>query len=132
MPEASGRVVVAPAKALTKDSVVAKTFPSSLENARQIILRSLEYGRVHITAHFKRRCIERRFTTVDAETIIKKGQMLGNPKYCPQFDNWCFGFVGEVDTKWLDIRVALDPQEDYDVPLIILITGFKRGSRHAE
>jgi hypothetical protein len=42
--------------------------PLSKANARCLLLRALECGTVEVTGHFKKRGIERHFTTVDAET----------------------------------------------------------------
>ena len=98
--------------------------PVSVENAHALLIRALEDGSAHITEHFKLRTTERNFTTVDAERIIRTGKIVGEPEYCPQFENWCFAVRGKCESRTLEIRVGLDFNMDLESPVMALITGF--------
>lgn len=98
-------------------------FPVSLDNARLLLVQCLEQGRIHITEHFKLRRSERNFTTLDVENAIKTSQMIAEPVYCAKFDNWVFRINGHCENRLLEVRVALDLNEDLEFPLLIFITG---------
>jgi hypothetical protein len=100
-----------------------RTFPLTLGNAQIILVRALEMGSVHITDHFKQRAKERRFTTIDAERIIKTGKIVCEPEYSLKHDNWFFRIRGRCEKRTLEMRIALDCRQDYETPLVILITG---------
>jgi len=101
--------------------------PLSPSSALQTIRDCWTKGRIHITPHFKRRGVERRFDTLDAETVTKKGRLRGAPEFCVSFQNWKYSIAGFVEGRELEIIVALDPAEDYhDSPLLVLLTGFWR------
>jgi len=102
---------------------VGRTFPLTIENAHIILIRALEMGSVHLTDHFKQRCKDRRFTTIDAERIIKTGKIVCEPEYSLKHDNWCFRIRGRCETRALEMRVALDCKQDYENPLLVFITG---------
>jgi hypothetical protein len=103
--------------------------PVSLENARKLLVRALEEGRTHPTDHFKKRARERDFTTVDAEHVIRSGQLMDEPDPCPGHDTWTFKLLGKCETRLLEIRVALSFKEDLDSPRMFLITGICKGTR---
>jgi hypothetical protein len=102
---------------------VDRTFPLTLANAHVVIVRALELGYVHITDHFKQRCKDRKFTTIDAERIIKTGKIVWEPEYSLRFDNWCFRVRGKCEKRSLEMRIALDCKQDYECPLVVFITG---------
>lgn len=102
--------------------------PVSLDNARKLLVRALEEGRTYPTEHFKKEGRERRFTTLDAEHIIRSGELIGNPEPCPDYDTWLFKLIGKCETRFLEIRAALDFKEDLDSPRMFLITGICKGS----
>lgn len=103
---------------------VGRAFPfSTLGNAHIVIVRALEMGSVHITDHFKQRCKDRRFTTIDAERVIKTGKIVCPPEYSLRHDNWCFCISRKCETRTLEMRIALDCKQDFDDPLVIFITG---------
>jgi hypothetical protein len=81
---------------------------------------------MHITEHFKQRSCDRKFTTLDAERILKKGRMSRPPSYCPDFKNWCFSVIGESEGRTLEIRVVLDFSLDLEFPVMALITGIPK------
>jgi hypothetical protein len=106
--------------------------PISPANGLQIIKTGFLVGRNHISAHFRRRGRERKFDSMDAHTVIRAGQLRGQPTYCPEFGNWKYRIVADIENEELEIKqleivVALDPGEDYEKsPLIILVTGYWR------
>ena len=96
----------------------------SLDRVRELCVKALEGGSVRITAHFKKKIVERGFDTVDAERIIKGGSV-----ECHEFDlanqRWNYRFKGRYDGGDLTIIASLDVNEDLsEKPLLILITGF--------
>jgi len=101
-------------------------FPLSLANVHVIIIRALERGFVHVTEHFKQRCIDRKFTTIDAERIAKTGKIRSEPEYSQKFSNWCFCISGRSEGRVLEMRIALDCKQDLDFPLVVFITGVVR------
>ena len=109
--------------------------PVSPANGLQIIKAGFLAGRKHISAHFRSRGRERNFDSMDAHTVVRTGQLRGEPTYCPEFGNWKYRIVAKVEydrdekleIRELEIVVALDPGEDYEKsPLIILVTGYWR------
>ena len=109
--------------------------PVSPANGLQIIKTGLLAGREHISSHFRQRSRERGFDSMAAHTVIRTGQLRGEPTYCPEFGNWKYRIVAEIEDerdeqlemRSLEIVVALDPVEDYEKsPLIILVTGYWR------
>lgn len=109
--------------------------PITPANGLQLIKTGAIAGRMHISAHFKRRGRERGFDSMYAHTVIRAGEMRGLPAYCPEFGNWKYRIGAEVEDerderlviRELQIVVALDPVEDYErSPLIILVTGYWR------
>jgi Domain of unknown function (DUF4258) len=110
---------------------IKKSIPGekpSKEIARLVLLRALEEGRLHPSAHFKERGQERGFETPDLENVIRSGKVTTAGEYCEEYKNIKYHLVGLVDERELEVVVAIDPSEDYDLcPLIIAITAFWRG-----
>lgn len=107
-----------------------REFPLSLENARVLLLNALVGGKVHVTKHFRERGVERGFTTVDAERVIRSGNFACPPKFDEAHENWVFRIAGKCDTRNFEVRVALDWSEDLEYPLAIYVTGIcKKGER---
>lgn len=101
--------------------------PVTPANGLQIIRKALLAGRKQISEHFKRRSTERGFDAVDAHNVIRNGRLRRQPEYCPDFKNWKYRVIAEVEEKQLEIVVALDPGEEYEKsPLIVLVTGYWR------
>src|SRR5690242_7856921 len=88
--------------------------PLSMANARLLILRALETGNVDTTGHIKQRGIERNFTNIDVENVIRNGHFVGKPKFNPDYENWCFVIRGKTEGKVLEVRVGLDLRIDCD------------------
>jgi len=107
-----------------------KTTPQSQvspANALEIIREAVLSGRMQISVHFKQRCIERGFDTLDADNAIRTGLLRGDPEYCAAYRTWKYRIVATVEDREFEIVVALDPSEDYSKsPLIILVTGYWR------
>jgi hypothetical protein len=104
-----------------------RTPPLSLENALVVITRAWMIGRVRYSDHFTVRCRERRVTTIDVGNVIRTGRMVGNGEYCPEFRNWKYRIRGEVEGDLIEVVVALDPSQDYDLaPLIVVITVYEK------
>lgn len=106
--------------------------PVSMENASVLIARALEDGRVQITEHFRQRAQDRKFTLLEAERVLRRGTIVGYPRYCPQFENWCFAVSGVVESRTLEIRVGVDFNLDLDFPVMALITGIAKGGRKCQ
>jgi len=100
----------------------------SSANAHAVIIAAWDEGHIHITAHFKMRGAERDFDIIDAENVVRDGQMRGDGQYCPDYKNWKYTFRGKVEHKTLEIVVSLDPTNDYGGPLAIVVTGYWRTS----
>jgi hypothetical protein len=107
-------------------------FPISIANAHRLLVRALELGNVEVTGHFKQRGTERNFTTVDAENILRKGTICRKPIFDPAYENYCFNVRGKYEGRTLELKVALDPGVDYDAPLLIFITGIRKGGPNAD
>lgn len=103
--------------------------PVSIDNARMLITRALEEGRIHVTEHFRQRSRERRFTSVDAERVLKTGYIVGVPNYCPVYENWCFSVIGISGARTLEVRVGMDFNLDLESPVMALITAIPKGDR---
>lgn len=101
--------------------------PMSLENARIMLIRALDVGRIQVTEHFKQRGRERGFTTVDAERIVRHGTVVGIPTECPQFRNWRFKLTGISCGQVLEIYVGLSMELDLEFPVLAFITGISKG-----
>jgi hypothetical protein len=105
--------------------VVQPAATLSVENAQVVITRAWMFGRVRYASHFTERSRERRLTTVDVGNVLRTGEIVGKPEYCPDFRNWKYRLRGTVEGETLEVVVALDPEEDYDLsPLIVLITAY--------
>ena len=107
-----------------------RVFPCSWENCRRILCRSLEDGRVTIKQHFKDRALERGFSTPDAEFVIRNGRLCEAPVYDEKFCSWFIRIEADWEDGRLEIRLGLDPAEDFELsPRISLITGIAKGPR---
>ena len=103
------------------------TPPLSLENAHVVITRAWMVGRVRYARHFGARCQERGFTTVDVGNVLRTGRIWGEAEYCPEFRNWKYRIRATVEEELLEVVVALDPNEDYELaPLVVLITIYRK------
>jgi hypothetical protein len=111
---------------VTQKNKAESKIPLSSASAETVVLRALEDGRIHVTAHFRQRGREKGFDIIDAENVIRDGSIRGEPEYCREFDNWKYRFFGTVEESTLEIVVSLDPTEDYATPLVILLTGYWR------
>jgi hypothetical protein len=109
-----------------------KRFPLSIENTRLLLIRAFETGIVETTGHIKQRGIERNFTNVDVENVVRNGQIIEKPRFNPEYENWCFVIRGKIEGKVLEVRVGLDPGTDYESPLLTLITGMRKGVSNAK
>jgi hypothetical protein len=105
--------------------------PVSMENLRVLLVKALDSGRIHITKHFRSRCNERGFTTIDAERIIRKGGFVGAPTYSTEFKSWCCQLSGVSCRRHLEMRVGLMFELDLDAPVVVLITGIFKGRKSA-
>jgi hypothetical protein len=103
--------------------------PVSIDNARILIARALEVGRIQITEHFRQRARERKFTSMDAERVLKTGNIVGSPRYCPVYENWCFSVIGISGSRTLEVRVGIDFNLDLEFPVMALITGISKGEK---
>jgi hypothetical protein len=97
------------------------------ESALEIIRTAFFKGRIEVSVHFKKQCQERSFDMMDAQNTIVTGKLRGSPEYCPEFANWKYRILAEIEDRKLEVVVALDPAEDYEKsPLIVLLTGYWR------
>jgi hypothetical protein len=119
-------------KQLRGRSTPSEEFPLSMANGRMLLIRAYETGIVETTEHIKQRGIERNFTNVDVENVVRNGQIVGKPKFNPHFENWCFVIRGKIEGKVLEVRVGLAASIDYDSPLLTLITGIRKGASNAK
>lgn len=107
-------------------------FPLSMGNAHKLLIRAYEIGNVETTSHIKQRCVERKFSTIDVENVVRNGAIIGKPKFAPNYENWCFILRGKTEGKTLEVRVGLYPGVDYESPLVVLITGIRKGGTNAQ
>jgi hypothetical protein len=97
----------------------------SIPNAALVIKKAWNIGRVHVTDHFRKRGIERRFDPLDAGNAIRQGRIIGPAEFSTVFRNWKYRVRGPVEDSELELVLGLDASEDYaQCPLVILITGF--------
>lgn len=104
-------------------------FPLSLDNARLLLLRAVMVGNILITKHFRERSVERGFTTIDVERVLRDGKIVGCPEHCEDFNNWVFRLTGKCETRNFEARVALDWSEDLELPTVVYITGMCKGDK---
>lgn len=108
--------------------------PLSIDNLRKLLIRAIELGNVDITSHFKQRCVQRGFTTLDAENLIRSGQVTVCEK--PWFDTECDHYrmtvKGKIEGRTLEIGIALDPSVDYQTPLMSLTTAIGKGGSNVD
>jgi hypothetical protein len=101
--------------------------PITIENIGLLLKKAIQMGRVQMTEHFKQRSAERKFTNVEAEKIVRDGELIGVPEYCPKFKNWRCCLVGISCSRVLEIRVGLSFELDLHAPVLVLITGIPKG-----
>jgi hypothetical protein len=101
--------------------------PVTVENLRALLVAAVDMGRIQLTEHFKQRSRERRITTVEAERIIRNGDLTGSPVFCLKFKNWRCRLLGTSCSRALEIRVGLNFELDLGAPVVVLITGISKG-----
>ncbi len=102
----------------------------SSNNAKVVLLRAWTQGTVRFTTHFKMRGIERGFTTIDAETLMRVGTVQGKGEFCPIRNNFKYRLRGLVEERMVEMVFALDPTTDYvETPLAIFVTGYVKKPR---
>ena len=97
-------------------------FPLSAQRTQQLLIEAFETGYLHVTSHFKQRGVERNFNIIDTENVIRHGKIVGEPEYDYRHENWRLRIKGMCEGRSLEVRLALDPNVDYECPLLILIT----------
>jgi Domain of unknown function (DUF4258) len=71
---------------------------------------------------------ERDFSTQDVERVLRSGCIYEPPEHCPRHGNWKYRVRAKVEGYFLEIVVAFDSEQDYDVqPLVIPVTGYWTG-----
>ncbi len=115
-----------------RPQIKGEELPLSMANAQRLLWRALEFGTIEVTGHFKKRGIQRHFTTVDAENILRNGTICSKPRFDPDYENYCFSVRGKYEGKTLELKVALDPGVDYAAPLLIFVTGVRKGGPNAD
>lgn len=103
--------------------------PMSIDNLRKLLIRAVELGNLDITSHFKQRCLQRGFTTLDAENLIRSGliTVCEKPWFDSENDHYRMTVRGKIEGKTLEIGIGLDPGVDYQAPLISLTTVIGKG-----
>ena len=100
----------------------------SKDAALAVIRKSLAVGRLRIIPYFRMRMRDRGFNTVDVERVICSGIICEQPEYCIRNDNWKYRVRAPVDGLILEVVVAVEHSEDYDLqPLAVPITGYWTG-----
>lgn len=95
----------------------------SAENMRISLARATSVGTVGWTDHFRKRCLERSFTTMDAEELIETGTLIYGPVYNPTFENWKCELSGTIDGRTWLLVLAIDARSDLvKSPHVILIS----------
>jgi hypothetical protein len=96
----------------------------SLENATAVIRKAWSRGRLHVGTHIKKRMAQRKVDMLDLENVIRNG-VVSSSKYDEDYKNWKYRMVGTSDGRKIEVIIALDPTEDYEVsPLAVLVTVF--------
>src|ERR1035437_1231897 len=85
-------------------------------------------GCVDMTSHFKMRAAQRGFTTPDVMNVLRRGEIIGEPEYCPEFCNWKLSVRGEHDDGCLILAVAVSAGDQCQTwsQSVMLITGYIR------
>lgn len=98
--------------------------PLTPEAARTVALKAwCKGGRLRPTEHFRHRSIERKFTIIEVEFVVRNGRPTDRPEFCERFNTYKYRFEAIVDGLPLRVAFALDATQDYDAtPLVILIT----------
>jgi hypothetical protein len=80
-------------------------------------------GSIGMTDHFRDRCRERDFTTLDAQELVENGQISNGPIYDSDYHTWKCEFVGRIDTKQWKLVIALACDSDLcEAPQVTLVT----------
>jgi hypothetical protein len=103
--------------------------PMSIDNLRKLLIRAVELGNLDITSHFKQRCLQRGFTTLDAENVVRSGQITvcERPWFDAENDHYRMTVKGKIEGKTLEIGIGLDPSVDYQAPLVSFNTVMGKG-----
>jgi hypothetical protein len=74
------------------------------------------------------RMLERDFTSLDVERVLKGGKICEPPEHDLRHGNWKYKIRAPIEGCCLEIVVVIDDQEDYDLcPLILPVTGYWTG-----
>jgi hypothetical protein len=94
----------------------------------QVLRNSGRGGCVEVTAHFRMRAAQRGFSTPEALNVLKRGNIAGEPEFCPDFCNWKCSADAEHDDGRLVIVAAVCAGQEGQIwsPNVMLITGFIR------
>ena len=93
------------------------SLPVSMDNARTLIVNLLEAGKN--PDHRKvSALVNESSLTVEAERVLRTGKIIGSPRYCPKFENWCFSGGGNLGVSHLEIRVGMDFNLDLESPVM--------------
>jgi len=92
--------------------------------AQAVIHKAAEAGRVDFRSHISARMIEREFTSLEMERVLRCGAVRHAPEYDIKRGNWKYRIGAVIEGCTLEIVLAIDAVEDYDLdPLILPITG---------
>lgn len=79
-----------------------------------------------MTPHFSEQCMKRGFSTLDAELVIERGEVIGGPTYDEEHHSWKCEVFGKVDGKGWNLVVALECNSDFhEAPLITYVTAHR-------
>ena len=73
--------------------------PPSAHNLRIIFLRAIELGRIQMTQHFSEQCSTRDFSTLDAEELLRNGEITADPVYEKQHHSYKCELAGKIEGK---------------------------------
>lgn len=86
----------------TKKGLASVLSVSQVEKAGQGVESTAELERIlrnagvlgvlELSSHFKMRTAQRKFTTVEALQILRRGEISGVPEFIPDFCNWSSWF----------------------------------------
>lgn len=92
--------------------------------AQAVIHKAAEAGRIDLRSHITARMIEREFTALEMERVLRCGAVRHAPEHDIKRGNWKYRIGAVIEGCMLEIVLAIDATEDYDLhPLILPITG---------
>jgi hypothetical protein len=110
-----------------KSRVLNSAQQLSCSAAEAIIHKAVAVGRVDLRSHLSARMTERTFDSLDVERVLRCGVVNKPPEHDIKHGNWKYCISTMVEGCTLEVVVVIDGGEDYEQPLIQVVTGYWTG-----